>query len=218
MSRATAARSVAVLPLFPLPDVTFFPHTFMPLHVFEARYRALVTDALARDRRLVVVQLKPGYESAYDGRPAVHVVAGAGEIVNWERLSTGRYNIVVKGEHRVCLEHELPGDTLYRLARARRLEDEPPVGDVTPVVAQIRRLCRRLLKALERPADVMETALAASLPPGVIADRAAAAFVPDPVLRQTMLETLEVNARLDGVAVALDRLVNELEGRRGNAG
>ncbi len=218
MSRATAARSVVVLPLFPLPDVTFFPHTFMPLHVFEARYRALVTDALARDRRLVVVKLKPGYESEYDGRPAVHVVAGVGEIVNWERLSTGRYNIVVKGEHRVCLERELPGDTLYRLARARRLEDEPPVGDVTPVVDRIRRLCRRLLKALERPADVMETALAASLPPAVIADRAAAAFVPDPVLRQTMLETLEVSARLDGVAVALDRLVNELEGRRGNAG
>ncbi|MBI1847676.1 MAG: LON peptidase substrate-binding domain-containing protein [Candidatus Rokubacteria bacterium] len=206
-----------MLPLFPLPDVTFFPSTFMPLHVFEARYRALVTDALARDRRLAVVKLKPGFEKDYDGRPAVHAVAGAGEIVNWERLSTGRYNIVVKGEHRVRFEHELPADTLYRLARARVLEEEPATADVTAVVERVRAACQRLLRVLERPADVMETALAASQPPGVIADRAAAAFLPDPTLRQSLLETLDVSARLDGVSAALDRLLEELEGQRGNA-
>ena len=40
------------VPIFPLPDLTFFPHTFLPLHVFEARYRAMITDCLARDKRL----------------------------------------------------------------------------------------------------------------------------------------------------------------------
>src|SRR5437870_8159330 len=85
------------VPIFPLPDLTFFPHTLLPLHVFEARYRAMVTDSLARDRRLAVVKLKPGFEASYAGKPAVHAVAGAGEIVSWERLATGRYNILVKG-------------------------------------------------------------------------------------------------------------------------
>ena len=37
-----------IAPIFPLPDVTFFPHTLLPLHVFEARYRAMVVDALER--------------------------------------------------------------------------------------------------------------------------------------------------------------------------
>jgi Lon protease-like protein len=82
--------------MFPLPDVTFFPHTLLPLHIFEARYRALVTDALARDRRLCIAQLQPGYEATYAGKPAVRAVAGAGQIVKWERLPTGRYNILVK--------------------------------------------------------------------------------------------------------------------------
>jgi len=45
------------LPIFPLPDLTFFPHTLLPLHIFEARYRAMITDCLARDRRLAVVGL-----------------------------------------------------------------------------------------------------------------------------------------------------------------
>jgi Lon protease-like protein len=94
------------LPIFPLPDVTFFPHTLLPLHVFEARYRAMVMDALARDRRLAVVKLKPGFEAAYAGKPAVHPIAGAGEIVSWERLATGRYNILVKGEWRIRVESE----------------------------------------------------------------------------------------------------------------
>jgi Lon protease-like protein len=54
---ASAAGS-AIVPIFPLPDVTFFPRTLLPLHVFEARYRAMVMDALARDRRLCVVKLR----------------------------------------------------------------------------------------------------------------------------------------------------------------
>jgi len=63
------------VPIFPLPDLTFFPHTLLPLHVFEARYRAMVTDCLARDKRMAVVALEPGYEPAYDGKPAVRRIA-----------------------------------------------------------------------------------------------------------------------------------------------
>ena len=62
-----------ILPIFPLPDVTFFPHTFLPLHVFESRYRAMVTDALARDRRIAVVRLRPGYETSYEEIGRAHV-------------------------------------------------------------------------------------------------------------------------------------------------
>ena len=51
---------------------------------------------------------------------------------------------------------------------------------------------------------------------GVIADRVAAAFLPDPALRQSLLETLDVGERLRRVSVALDDLANELTG--GNAG
>ncbi|HEX9126427.1 MAG TPA: LON peptidase substrate-binding domain-containing protein, partial [Methylomirabilota bacterium] len=92
------------LPIFPLPDLTFFPHTLLPLHVFEARYRAMVTDCLARDKRMAVVGLKPGYESTYDGKPAVYQIAGVGRIVQSERLATGRFNILLKGETRVRID------------------------------------------------------------------------------------------------------------------
>jgi len=206
--------STLILPIFPLPDVTFFPHTLLPLHVFEARYRALVMDALARDRRLAVVKLRPGYEATYAGKPAVHPVAGAGEIVSWERLATGRYNILLKGECRVRIDRERPTDTLYRVVAAQQLTDVPPAGDVGPLLGRIRGACGRLLRALDRPADLLDTALADGQPPGAIADRITAAVLPDVTLRQELLEMLDVTKRLDRVSGALDDLVNELLGGR----
>ncbi len=201
-----------VLPIFPLPDLTFFPHTLQPLHIFEARYRAMVMDALARDRRLVLVKLRPGYEATYAGRPAVHRVAGAGEIVNWERLATGRHNILVKGECRVRIGQELPTDTLYRVVIAERLEEIPPPTDLSPWLARIREACARLLRVLDRPADLLESVLAEGQPSGALADRVAAAVLPDPELRQELLETLDVARRVERLSIALETLVSHLEG------
>ncbi len=201
-----------MLPIFPLPDVTFFPHTFLPLHVFEARYRAMITDALARDRRIVVARLRPGFEATYEGKPAIFPVAGGGQIVNCERLASGRFNILVKGEWRMRIEGEVPTDTLYRLARARRLDDAPAVDDVVALVGRIRNSCKRLLEALDRSLDVLDGALGAGQDPGAIADRVAAAFLPDPDLRQSLLESVDVGDRLRRVADALEDLVNELKG------
>jgi Lon protease-like protein len=208
------AAPVVIVPIFPLPEVTFFPHTLLPLHVFEARYRAMVSDALERDRRLAVVKLQPGYEASYAGKPAVHPVAGLGEIVSCERLATGRYNIVLKGECRVRLEQELPTDTLYRLVRARRMADVEPAVDAAPALARIRAACRSLLGALQRPADLLDAALAEGQAPGVIADRVAAAVLPEPDLRQSLLETLDVATRVARVADAVEALVRELKGGR----
>jgi hypothetical protein len=208
------AAPVVIVPIFPLPDVTFFPHTLLPLHVFEARYRAMVIDALERDRRLAVVKLQPGYEAGYAGKPAVHPVAGLGEIVSCERLATGRYNILLRGECRVRLEDELPSDTLYRVVRARRLADAEPAGDATPALTRMRAACRSLLGALQRPADLLDPALAEGQAAGVIADRVAAAVLPDADLRQSLLETLDADARVRRVADAVESLVRELNGGR----
>src|SRR5262249_56090796 len=107
------AAPALIVPIFPLPDVTFFPHTLLPLHVFEARYRAMVIDALERDRRLVVVRLRPGYEATYAGKPPVYPVAGLGEIVSCGRLATGRYNLLLRREGPVRLGQERPSHTLH---------------------------------------------------------------------------------------------------------
>ncbi|MEK7222586.1 MAG: LON peptidase substrate-binding domain-containing protein, partial [Nitrospirota bacterium] len=58
----------SVIPLFPLPNVVFFPRTYLPLHVFEPRYCRMVRDAASSHRMIGMVLLKEGWESDYEGR------------------------------------------------------------------------------------------------------------------------------------------------------
>lgn len=203
------------IPIFPLPDLTFFPHTLLPLHVFEPRYRALVADCLSRPRRLAVVALKAGYEEAYAGKPPVEGTAGAGRIVRWERLASGRYNILLKGECRVRIEGELPSDTLYRIARGTVLEetgaDRPTVPDL---VVEVKERCRQILRAVGRSTEALEEALRGTAPPGALCDQLASAMLPVARMRQELLEETDVERRLARLSAALRDLLKQASGER----
>jgi len=203
------------LPIFPLPDQTFFPRTLLPLRIFEARYRAMVTDCLARDRRLAVVALEPGYEGSYEGKPPVKHIAGAGKIVRSERLPNGRFNIVLQGEFRVRLEREVPSDTLYRIVVATPLDD---VGVDRPGVAALARTvkdrCVQVLEAVGRGRAGLRESLDSLESPGELCDQLASAVVPTPAVRQALLEELDVERRLQRLAAALDDLLRQLTGDR----
>src|SRR3989449_11647622 len=60
-------RIPSVIPLFPLPNVVFFPRTYLPLHIFESRYRRMVRDAAASHQMIGMVLLKEGWETDYEG-------------------------------------------------------------------------------------------------------------------------------------------------------
>jgi uncharacterized protein len=202
------------LPIFPLPELTFFPHTLLPLHVFEARYRTMVMDCLARDKRMAVVGLKPGYEPAYEGKPAVYPVAGVGRIVQCERLATGRFNILLKGEGRVRIDRELPSDTLYRMVAGSLLGETGAERDgVGALAARVTGRCLGILRAVNRPTAEMEKALAGAAP-GTVCDRIASAIIPEAAARQALLEEVDVERRLSKLAEGLDDLYTQLSGDR----
>ncbi len=149
------------MPIFPLPDVTFFPHTLLPLHVFEARYRAMVIDALERDRRArrgpaaarLRGELRGQAAGVPGGRPGRDRLAASA----WRPGATTSCSGAIAG----CgFEQEVPSDTLYRLVRAQRLTDAEPTADTAPALVRVRAGCRALLEALARPADMLDTALA----------------------------------------------------------
>jgi Lon protease-like protein len=208
------------LPLFPLPDVVFFPRTILPLHVFEPRYRQMVGECLAGDGWLAVAMLRPGWERDYEGRPPVFDVAGAGEIIQAEALSDGRYNILLDGRARVRLLEELPADGCpYRVARVERLEERGPrPGDrrFAERLRELRLAHARLLAALgQSHADVVGRLTVAGMPPGAVIDRIVSAVVPDAGVRQRILETVDVGERLDLATGALTELLGMLAGREG---
>jgi uncharacterized protein len=204
------------LPIFPLPDLTFFPHTMLPLHIFEARYRAMITDCLSRDRRLAVVGLRPGYEESYEGRPAVHDVMGVGRIVQWERMATGRFNLLLQGECRARIDRELPADTLYRTVAATPLDDiGVDAPGVEALASRVRSRAARILATVGRSGVELQATLDALTDPGRLCDLVASTLIPGSSTRQALLEELHVERRLERLAAALDDLLSHLTGEGG---
>src|SRR3954467_2118477 len=114
-----------LLPLFPLPNVVLFPNVFLPLHIFEPRYRDMVADALSSDRMIGMVLLRPGWDRDYDGRPPIYSVGCSGVLTHNERLADGRYNIVLRGMERFRIveeDHALSS----RRAVIEPLRESPP--------------------------------------------------------------------------------------------
>jgi Lon protease-like protein len=105
-----------LLPLFPLPNLVFFPETRLPLHVFEPRYRQLVNDVVAADKRFGIVLLRPGWEADYFGAPAIHLTGTVGEIEQAVPVEDGKLNILVRGAMRFRIVDEVM-HVPYRTAR-----------------------------------------------------------------------------------------------------
>ena len=85
----------------------------------------MVRDALAGNKALAIARLKPGFESNYEGRPAVFDVCGAGVIVHHVERDDGRYDILVRGVARVRIVNEHAPLQTYRLVNAELLPDTP---------------------------------------------------------------------------------------------
>jgi uncharacterized protein len=121
---ADQAAEEFLLPIFPLPNLVFFPNTRLPLHIFEPRYRQMVSDALESDQRIGIVLLRPGWEADYYGLPAVHTCGTVGIIEQSLALDDGRYNLLVNGQNRFRILQEVSSSP-YRVARVVRKVEIP---------------------------------------------------------------------------------------------
>lgn len=208
--------AVIQIPIFPLPDVVLFPNTLLPLHVFEPRYRQMVEDALAGDRRIAMAILRSGWETEYYGRPPIHPVAGVGEIVQQERLADGRFNILLRGTMRIGIVTELTGNKPYRIVRARPLLDRYPEGGPTALRDRTERLkvfYIRLLSEVQKGQSEIARIFSGVTDPGIIVDRIAAAAIADADVRRQVLELVEVDARLQLVQEHLVGVLSYLSDR-----
>ena len=127
--------------IFPLSGALLYPGLQLPLHIFEPRYRAMISDAMARDRRIGMIQPQRGVEGA-----PLFTVGCLGRIGNVEAMDDGRYNIVLEGEARFRVLRELDVTTPFRQIEAELLaEDEQSLAPVER--ASFEREARRFANA-----------------------------------------------------------------------
>ena len=117
----SVADTAQILPVFPLPNTVFFPHTSLPLHIFEPRYRTMVRDVTAGSG-LIVVSLMVGDDFEELGT--------VGRVRDLETLEDGRFNLRLEGLYRVSMA-EVPCDTAYRQVRVEPRPERPGADDVS---------------------------------------------------------------------------------------
>jgi Lon protease-like protein len=191
-----------LLPIFPLPNVVLFPNVFLPLHIFEPRYREMVADALSTDRLIGMVLLRPGWDHDYEGRPPVYTLGCSGVVTHAERLPDGRYNIVLRGVERFRILDEDHGRA-YRRAHIEPL-GEREIG--ASERSQI-RACRAKLESLLTPA--VEKAGADPKMPAAMSDEdlvnALAQYLDlEPLEKQALLEQPSLLSRASSLVELLE--------------
>lgn len=192
------------VPVMTLPNATLFPQALLPLYIFEPRYRKMLSDSLESHRMFTVAMQKPGRT-----RETPSPVAGLGLIRVSVGHDDGTSHLVLQGIARVELA-EAVSYKPYRMHRIRALES-PPCNDVVvdALLAKVRELLEERVSlglgfpppfAAEKASSPSATEVLKYLDkltdPEEVADLVSCAVLAGPMERQTILETVHLEARL----------------------
>lgn len=185
------------VPVMTLPNTAFFPQALMPLHIFEPRYQQMLRDALSTNRLFAVAGLNEGRLNEPGQFEPPHRVATVGIIRACQGNGNGTSNLLLQGLCRVEIV-SIVRDEPYRRIRIRALASEP--GATADENQSLRRELSRLLNLKRKLEAAGSSEMAAFLKtvedPEAFVDIAAFSLCHNVVLKQRLLETLDVHHRL----------------------
>ncbi|MCP4502140.1 MAG: LON peptidase substrate-binding domain-containing protein [Deltaproteobacteria bacterium] len=196
-------KTLCALPLFPLENTVFFPHTVLPLHIFEPRFRQMVEAALAGDRLIVVARATGTQEE-------VASIAGVGRILHHQRLEGGRFHLLLQGVGRVSIraENMAKEGQLFRSVQTTLLEEEWLEPDVVGAeLAEIQDCYTYLLQHMPEAACALGELPSQLCCPQVLANMLCSTVLSDVDRRQVALEENSVKRRLHMAKEALAALL-----------
>jgi Lon protease-like protein len=196
------------VPLFPLPNVVLFPRAVLPLHIFEERYKQMMSDVLRGHRQIAMALLHPGWEKNYYGKPAVEPVVCVGSILSHERLADGRFNLLLQGHTRARIVREVEGRA-YRLANLEAIvETGASEGDLLAARAQLSDMFERESYGQLPGGGQIRAMLRSTIPTAAIADLLAFNVLSDDqvAVKQALLAEADVKRRVWGAVEAVSSL------------
>lgn len=176
-----------LIPVFPLPNVVLFPKTYLPLHIFEPRYREMVADAAAHGQCIGMALFREGWERSYYGNPPIHDVGCVGRLVRKQELPDGRSNIILHGLCRYRITREIFAKP-YRQARVALADED----DGTSLDPPLREKLWKVLEASLRNQDEAQSVQKLStmnLPDAVLVNNLSMCLALTPEEKQFLLES-----------------------------
>ena len=189
------------LSIFPLAGALLLPRSYLPLHIFEPRYRALVSDALARDRRIAMIQPLPGQDNE---RPALFEIGCVGRIDHVEALEDGRFNVLLEGLTRFRLLRELDVTTPFRQVEADTVSfDDDLTAELVLPSAERAGIEQEARRFAERQGYAIDWQEVGRLDDQALVNGLAQAIPFDIAAKQALLEAESLEDRADLLAELL---------------
>ena len=183
------------LPLFPLPSTVLFPGVFLPLHIFEPRYREMLAGALEEQRMLCIALLRRGVEE-WTSTADFHDVAGVGLVRACVERDDGTSHLILQGLARVQFTGFLQ-EAPFPIARIRPLPSRPAEKfETETLTAKVLGICAELRERGHGVPEALDEQLAQIEDPEVLSNVVAHTFLRDPFRRQDVFEELRVGERL----------------------
>jgi Lon protease-like protein len=181
----------ARISIFPLAGALLLPGMQLPLHIFEPRYRALIHDAMARDRRIGMIQ--PRGAGAV---PPLFEMGCLGHIGEFEALEDGRFHIILNGVARFRVLRELEVTTPFRQVEADLEENGVRDDDILASVerAGVEQAARRFADAL---GYVVDWSAVTQLDDASLVNGIAQIAPFDPAAKQILLEADSLSERAE---------------------
>jgi Lon protease-like protein len=193
------------LPIFPL-SVVLFPGTPLPLHIFEPRYRQMLADCLAGDRRFGITPTGKD-----DRMPDPGTVGCIAEIRVNQELPDGRSNIIVFGGDRFVLTGPVADGAPYHVAMVQTFEDEVGTEPQDDSAARLRELFTGYYALLRQLNDVEPEDPTLPDDPLGLSFHIAAAIDCDPGVKQRLLVERSTSRRVQALLMLIPILTAGVE-------
>ncbi len=221
------------VPVMTLPNAILFPQAMLPLYIFEPRYRRMLAETLDSHRMFCVAMQKPASH-----RESQSAVAGLGLI----RASVGNKDVTSNLILQVVARVQLIKAVKYRPYRVHRIQVlEPAVttsDQVNSLTAQVLDLVsERLKRGFQLPIHLVKNVSDLKIPgldgslssralkdavqqlaslndPEQLVDLVSCALLPGPLERQAILETVEVETRLQRLIFFLNQELRRKRGKK----
>jgi Lon protease-like protein len=193
------------LPIFPL-SVALFPGNPLPLHIFEPRYRRMLADCLAGDRRFGITPVPDNSDP-----PGPGTVGCVAEVRVNQELPDGRSNIVVVGGQRFRVSRLLDEAQPYLVAMVHTFEDEAGTRPSEAEIESLRHLALQYFAGVRELNDETPDELALPEDPLSLSFHVAGSIDCDLGVKQRLLAERSTARRVRALLLLLPVLTSAIE-------
>ena len=210
MSTVTGTPATIQLPLLPLKNVVLFPHMIVPLYVGRERSIKALDAAMAQGKQVFLcTQRQADCEDPKE--EDLYRVGVIGEVVQMLKLPDSTIKVLIEGSSRAVIERVIESEPHLRVEVALMEEDFLPSPELEGLMSGVVDLFDRYVELDKKVPPEVNLTVRGVEDAGRMADIVASNLGIGVTDKQDVLETIQMNMRLEKLSTVLQREIEILD-------